>query len=296
MGKIIFLGTTCMKPTKERNHSGVLLQSGKEQILFDCGEGIQRQMKIAGLKLSKITRICITHWHGDHSFGLPGLLSTMGADEISHAVHIYGPKGTKKHIEFMFKAFASIGVTEYVVHEVQEGIIYQNDEFILMAELLNHGMPCVGFSFIQKDRNRIDVKKAKKLGLEGPILGELQQGNDIKFKGENIKFEDVTYPVKGKKISYIVDTMPCQGAEDLAKNADIAIIESTFHSDEKENARKFYHMTSLDAGKLAQECNVSKLILTHPSTRYKTVTHLIEEAQQYHDDITFAEDFMTFQF
>jgi ribonuclease Z len=297
MGQIVFLGTTSMRPTKERNHSGITLHYKEENILFDCGEGIQRQMRIAGIKPSKITRVCISHWHGDHCFGLPGLMSTMGADQFAKTLHIYGPNGTTKYIDFMLKSFASIGIIDFEVHEIkQSGIIYENDEIELIAQKLKHSQPCYGYSFRQKDRRRINVAKIKELGLSGPILGKLQNGQNIMHKGEKILFSDVTYPVKGKKISYIADTRPCQGAINLAQDADIMICESTFHSDEMSNAKQHFHMTSKETATLAEQNNAKKLILTHISTRYKSPSSLLEEAQQIHNDVIFAKDFMKVNF
>ncbi len=297
MGIITFLGTTCMKPTKERNHSGILLTAKEENILFDCGEGIQRQMRIAGLKPSKVTRVCITHWHGDHCFGLPGLMSTMGADQFVKKLHIYGPKGTKQYMKYMLRSFASIGMVDFEVHEItKEGVIFESKDFKLEAHKLKHSQPCLGYAFFEQNKRRIKVAQAKKLGLSGPILGKLQNGQNVIFKGKKILSKDVTYTVPGKKVAYIADTRPCQGASDLAKDATVLICESTFHSDEKKNAIKHSHMTALEVGKLASDANVKKLILTHISPRYKTTSAHVEEAQQFCDDVTFAEDFMKVSF
>ena len=285
-----------MKPTKDRNHSGILLTYNKENILFDCGEGTQRQMKIAGIKPSKINRICISHWHGDHTLGLPGLMSTMGSETTSHKLQIYGPPGTKKYIEYMLKAFYSVGIVEFEVHEVKKGTIYENDNFMLIAEPLKHNISCIGYSFIEKDKFKIKVAKTNKLGIKGPILGELQKGKDIVHEGEKILAKDVTTLVKGKKISYVADTRPCQGIVNLAKNADIVIIECTYHSDEKNKAEEYSHMTAQESAQMTAEAEAKMLILTHPSSRYKTTSSLVEEAQIYHNNVFFAEDFMKFDF
>jgi len=194
MAEITFLGTGCMQPTKTRNHAGVLLSYKKENILFDCGEGIQRQMRIAGVKPAKITRLCITHWHGDHVFGIPGLLSSMGADRMSQeeeqVLHIYGPKGSKVYLNNMMKSFAAKDIIPYEVHEVSSGKVYEGEDFVLEVQKLEHSVPCVGYSFQEKDKLRIDVAKAKKLGLEGPILGKLQQGKNVVVKEKKIKAKE----------------------------------------------------------------------------------------------------------
>ena len=296
MAEIIFLGTGCMQPTKIRNHAGVLLSYKKENILFDCGEGIQRQMRIAGVKPAKITRLCITHWHGDHVLGIPGLLSTMGADrsgqEEEQILHIYGPKGTKTYLTNMFKGFAAKDIISYEVHEVSAGKAYEGEDFVLEAQKLEHSIPCIGYSFKEKDKLRIDVVKAKNLGLEGPVLGKLQQGKDVTIKGKKIKAKEVTYATLGKKISYVTDTIPCKGADLLAKDADLLICEGTHLDEIREKTEKSRHMTVRQAALVASENNVQKLVLTHISQRYKMPSEIIEEARTYFDNSVVAEDFM----
>ena len=296
MAEIIFLGTGCMQPTKTRNHAGVLLSYKKENILFDCGEGIQRQMRIAGVKPAKITRLCITHWHGDHVFGIPGLLSSMGADrtgqEEEQVLHIYGPKGSKVYLTNMIKSFAAKDIIPFEVHEVSVGKVYEGDDFILEVQKLEHSVPCVGYSFREKDKLRIDVAKAKKLGLEGPVLGKLQLGEDVTVKGKKIKAKDVTYSTMGKKISYVTDTVPCKGADLLAKNADLLICEGTHLDEIREKSEKSRHMTVKQAALIASENNVQKLVITHISQRYKMSSEIIEEARTYFNNSVVAEDFM----
>ena len=231
MTEIIFLGTSSMVPTKERNQSALLINYNTHGILVDCGEGTQRQLKMANIPLTKITKILITHWHGDHTLGLPGLIQSLGASEYSKKLEIYGPKGTKKHIEHMFLAFVADRRIDMEVYEIKKGKFFENQEFILEAYGLEHGIETIGYNFLEKDRRRINIVKVKKIGIpEGPILGKLQEGKDVMFKGEKIKSDDVTKIVKGKKISIISDTLLCDNCYKLAKNADLLICESTYSS------------------------------------------------------------------
>jgi ribonuclease Z len=292
MIEITFLGTGCMQPTKLRNHSGILLNYKKENILLDCGEGIQRQMRVAGIKPAKITKICISHWHGDHVFGLPGLMSSMGADKPDSKIKIYGPPGTKPYLTNMFKSFAAKDIIEHEIHEITKGKMFENDDFILEAQELKHSVKCIGFSFIEKDRRRIKLAKANKLGLNGPILGKLQQGKDVTVDGKKIKSNEVTYIVPGKKISYIADTVPCKGAENLAKDCDLLISEGTHLDDIKEKTEKYMHLTVKQAALIASENNVKKLIITHISQRYKEPSEILAEAKTYFNEVRVAEDFM----
>jgi len=292
MIKITFLGTSCMQPTKTRNHSGFLLSYKNENILFDCGEGIQRQMRLAGIKPAKVTKLLISHWHGDHVFGIPGLLSSMGADQYAKKLQIYGPKGTKKYLGHLLKSFAAKGIIDHEIKEVSSGLFYENDDFKLEAQPLKHSVKCVGFSFKEKDRLRIKVAQANKLGLKGPILGKLQLGKNVLFKDKKIDFEDVTYLVKGKKISYIADTAICQGANKLAREVDLLISEGTHLSDIKEKTEKYMHLTVKEAALIASENNAKKLVITHISPRYKSDAEIVEEARTYFDETIVAEDFM----
>ncbi len=291
--ELTFLGTGCMQPTKTRNHAGVLLQHTKEFILFDCGEAIQRQMRVAGVKPAKITRLCISHWHGDHVFGIPGLMSSMGADQFAKKLHIYGPKGTKKYFEHMFKFFAAKDIIEYEVHEVSSGVFFENDDFTLSAESLEHSVPCVGFKLQEKPKRKIDMKQAKKFGLsEGIELGKLQQGKSVVVNGKTISPDDVSTVVEGKSVAYVTDTQDCDGARKLAENTDVLILEGTLLDNLKKNAIKTKHLTVKQAALIASESGVDKLIITHISQRYKSDSEIIEEAQSYFPNSVVAHDFM----
>lgn len=292
MVNIIFLGTSCMQPTKARNHSGFLLSYKDENILFDCGEGIQRQMRMAGIKPAKVTRLLISHWHGDHVFGIPGLMSALGADQFAKKLHIYGPKGTKNYLKHLFQSFAVKGIIDYDVKEVSSGVFFETEDFQLEARPLKHSTPCVGYSFIEKDRFRIKTEIAAKLGLAGPILGKLQQGQDVVIEGKKIRAKTVTYAVKGKKISYIADTALCEGANKLAKDADLLISEGTHLSEIEQKSEKYMHLTVKEAALIASRSNAAKLIITHISPRYKSIAEITEEARTYFDNSIIAEDFM----
>ncbi|MBI4983521.1 ribonuclease Z [Candidatus Woesearchaeota archaeon] len=281
-----------MQPTKKRNHPSFLLRYSSENILFDCGEGTQRQIRIAGLKPAKITRLLISHWHGDHVFGIPGLLSSMGVDQYGQKLHIYGPKGSKKYLDHLLHSFAANAIIELDVHEVEAGIFFENENFRLEAQPLKHSSTCIGFSFVEKDKLRINISRATKLGLkEGPVLGKLQQGQDVVFKGKKITSKEVTDVVKGKKISYVADTVPCEGANKLAQNADLLISEGTHLSDLQDKSEKFMHLTVKNAALIASENNAKKLIITHISPRYKSTADIVTEARTYFDNTIVAEDF-----
>ncbi len=292
--EIIFLGTSAMIPTKERNHSGILINHKNESLLFDCGEGIQRQMKTIKVDINRIKKICISHWHGDHVLGLPGLIQTMAAQNYTDVLQIYGPKGSKKYFENMLNGFAFDSKRMKInVNEVKDGIFYTGDEFSLEAAELDHSILTYGYAFKENDKRKIKLAEVKKLGIpEGPLLGKIQNGESIVFNGKKINADDVSYVVPGKKITYIADTIPCKNAVKLSSNADILICEATHMSGIEDKTEEYKHMTSKQAAQIANEANARKLVLNHFSQRYKTTADLEREAKDIFPNTVAAFDFM----
>jgi ribonuclease Z len=291
--EILFLGTSSMVPTKERNQSSILISYGSEGILVDCGEGTQRQLKIAGVKLSKITKILISHWHGDHVFGLPGLIQSMGASGYENTLKIYGPKGTKKIMEKMFDVFVCDRRINLEVEDVKSGKFFENDEVVLESELLEHNIETLGYNIIEKDRRKINLDYVKKLGIpEGPLLGKLQDGKSITWQDKKVDVEKATNTIKGKKITVISDTVPCKGADLLAKDSDLLICEATYASNLEEKGMEYGHMTAKQAAQLAGRSNAKQLVLTHFSARYKSSHELEEDARDYFDNVICGKDFL----
>ncbi len=291
--EVTFLGTSGMIPTKERNHVGTFISYGSEGILIDCGEGMQRQMKLAGLKVTKITKILISHWHGDHILGLPGLIQTLGASEYNKTLEIYGPVDTKKRINDMFNVFVFDKNLQIKIIEIKQKKIYDGKDFLLEAYELKHGIKTFGFNFIEKDHRRINIRKTRSLGIpEGPLLGKLQDNKPITFKGKKISPKDTTYIVKGKKISVITDTVICKNCYELAKDADLLICEATYTSDLEEKAQEYKHLTSTQAAQIASMSNAKKLILTHISARYKSSKEMEDDAKSIFPNVKVAYDFM----
>lgn len=282
-----------MVPTKERNQSGVLISHGPEGILIDCGEGIQRQLKIAGIKLTKITKILVSHWHGDHVLGLPGLIQSMSAAGYEKILNIYGPVGTKRFMKKLFEVFIFDRRIKIEVNEVKKGKFFENDEFILEVQPLKHNVETLGYSLIEKDKRKINLKFIKKIKIpEGPLLGKLQDGKSIIWKGRKVDVKKATNIVKGEKITVISDSVPCTGAEILAKNANLLICEATYSSELKNKGEKYWHMTAEQAAELAKRADVEKLVLTHFSARYKESEVLRKDAKKRFSNVVCADDFM----
>jgi ribonuclease Z len=295
--EIIILGTSCMVPTKDRNVQGIYVEYKGEGILFDCGEGTQRQMNIAGINRNKVRKIFLTHWHGDHVSGLVGLLQTISNSEIRQKVVIFGPRETRERIAHLMKSVSfEENRMDLEIREVNpSGVekIYDGEDYFIQAAYLDHKIPCLGYSLVEKDKRKINMAKAKKLGLrEGPLIGKLQAGQSVSFKGQTITADEVSHIQKGKKLSIILDTLPCKNAYELAAEADILIAESAYTSDMEEKSLEYKHMTTKQAALIATTANVKKLIITHFSQRYKTNKELEEDIKTFFPESQAAFDFM----
>ncbi len=282
-----------MVPTKDRNHTGVLISHKNERILVDCGEGIQRQLKIVGEKLSKISMILVSHLHGDHILGIPGLIQSMSAGGYEKTLRIYGPPGTKRFMKKLFEVFAFDNKMKIEVSEIKKGKFFENSDFVLEARQLKHNIETLGYSLIEKDKRKINLKFTRKLKIpQGPLLGKLQDGKSIKWKGKKVDVNKATFKIKGKKVTIISDTVPCNGADLLAKLSDLLVCEATYTSDLEEKGKRYGHMTAKQAAKLAKKGKAVKLILTHFSARYKDVNELRNDAKAHFKNVLCAKDFM----
>ena len=292
---ITFLGTGQAIPTARRNHTAILLNYKSETILVDCGEGTQRQFRKAGINPCKLTKILITHWHGDHVLGLPGLLQTLALNGYNKTLQIYVPKNTRHYLELIFRLFVFVGKIKYKIEEV-EGKFFENDDFILEAAKMEHGTPCLAFSFIEKEKIRINKSKLEKMKIKGKIVSELAEGKDIEWKGKKIKASELTYKEEGKKITFILDTKINENCYKIAKDSDLLISDSTFmeNSENGKNlAEEYKHLTAKQAGEIAKKSNSKKLILAHLSQRYENrEKEILAEARKVFKNTEIAEDLM----
>jgi len=279
---LTFLGTSDAIPSAKRNHPAVLLTYNGENILVDCGEGTQRQFRKAHLNPCKVTRILITHWHGDHVLGLPGLLSTLSLTGYNKTLYIYGPKGTKTFVQEMLRAFAFKKNYEIKTEEVSSGKFFQGKDFYLEVKPMTHGIPANAYNFVKEGGLRIDKNKLKKSKLPlGPMLQELKKGKDVKYEGKKFKAKDLTYKDNDKKISFVMDTIYNDKIASFVKNADILVGESTFSNEDEDKAREHKHLTSGQLAKIAKNGKVGKLILTHISSRYENnLKFILDQAKK----------------
>ena len=300
--KLIFFGTGTAFPTPERNHSGTYIDIGPEALLFDCGEGTQRQMAAAKISPAKIQKIFITHWHGDHVLGLAGLLQSMQMSNRPHELHIYGPEETRHRFELMRKAFG-IGLSfKYIITEIKATTkpkkIIDEFDYEIWAVKTIHPIPCLAFKYVKKPLRRINIGYVEKFGIRtpNPILRKLADGKNIKWEGKLIRVKDATYIKPGIKISYIIDSAYSKHLSTFAKESDILICESTFGAELQDAAALKGHMTTKDAAMIANEAKVKELIITHISQRYKDPSILLKEAKSVFANTKIAHDLMEIKF
>ena len=295
--QLTFLGTSSAVPTVSRNHTALWLKYKDENILIDCGEGTQRQIRKAKINPCKITRMLITHLHGDHVFGIPGLFQTLNLNNYNKTLEIYGPKTIKEFIKNIFKTFIA---TKFIkiktnVNEINSEKVFETKDFKITSLPLQHGTATLGYVFQEKDKLRINKQKLeavlKKIKInheERKKLSQLTLAKNIKINNKVLNYKNLTYSEKGRKIAIILDTKFCANAFKLAKDSDIAIIEAT--TMEK---TKYLHLTAEEAAKIAKQSKAKELILTHISQRYEFKEKELEaDAKKIFPNTKVAKDFM----
>lgn len=297
--EIIFLGTSSAVHSKERNHPSIALKAFGDVMLFDCGEGAQRQMLHTKVSPMKISKIFISHFHGDHILGLPGLLQSLGLQDRKEKMTIYGPRGLNKVRDAIY-SFGYCKI-DYPVEFIEIGseTVEETDEYIIRSQMVRHNVPSLAYSIEEKKKPRFLREKAIELGVPvGPAFGRLHNGEEIEVNGKIIKPEQVLgEPRKGIKITYSGDTRPCEEMIEFAKDSTILIHESTFSVQDEENAEEHGHSTAADAAFIAKQSNSSELILTHISTRYNGDFSkiLLKEAKEIFENTKIANDFMNME-
>lgn len=299
-----FLGTGAGMPSKTRNTSALLLNltaEGRGYWLFDCGEATQHQILHTSLKPRKIEKIFITHLHGDHLFGLPGLISSRSFLGGNEPLHIYGPRGLKEWL------FSTLNMTNthlnypLEIHEItEEGLVIEEPDFTVSVRSLQHVIPCFGYRIEQKPLpGKLLIEKAIEIGVpKGPLLKELKEGNDVTLPdGRVILSELVTGPPQpGFVVAILGDTKYCQAAVDLSKNADIIVHEATFDNETGTLAQEYGHSTIGDAATVAKQADAKALIANHISARFlpSDLAQLKKQGQAIFEPLYIAEDFLCY--
>ncbi|OYT35407.1 MAG: ribonuclease Z [Candidatus Aenigmarchaeota archaeon ex4484_52] len=297
MIKLIFLGTSSGIPTKKRNLPSIFVMYKKDRMLFDCGEGTQRQLMIKKLKFVKISKIFITHWHADHFSGLIGLIQSMELEGRKEPLYIFGPVHTKKFTE----QFISVGYFarrfDILVKEMKNEDVVDFGNYIIQSFEVKHRIPAIGYIFQEKKRINIDTKKLAKYNInKGPLIGKLKRNGFIEKDNTLIKLEDVSIAKNGRKIVYTGDTKYFPELEKYAEKADIFICDATFDDEYSKKAYIYGHCCASIAAKIAKAVNVKKLYLTHISRRYseenKTDKIIQNQARQIFKKSYLARDLL----
>ncbi len=292
--EITFLGTSSAVHSYKRSHASIALKAFGETILFDCGEGTQRQLIYTNISPMKISNIFITHYHGDHILGVPGLLQTMNFMGRENKLHIYGPKG----LDNLQKAISHLGFPNFDFPiewiEIDNGTIIENEEYVIKAQRVKHNTPTLAYSVEELKKPRFQRQKAIDLGVPvGPDFGKLHNGIPVEVNGKTIRPEQVLGPPrKGVKITYSGDTRPCEELIEFARDSTILIHEATYKVEDTDKAEEHAHSTSADAARTALYSNSKELILTHISARYNDVDNLLDEAKKIFKNTKIAEDLM----
>ena len=304
--EITFLGTSSGVPTRSRNVSSIALRLPQraEVWLFDCGEGTQHQLLRSDVKVSQITRIFITHMHGDHIYGLMGLLASCGLAGNAQTIEIFGPPDLADYLKACAR-YSHLKLSNRVrVYGVSPGILYEDEGFTVSFGLLKHRIPAFGYRIAEKDRpGRFNVDQAIALGIPpGPIYGQLKQGKTVTLSdGRRIRGKELCGEKEiGRKVVYCTDTVFCEGAIDLAQDADVLIHEATFAHQDAQLAFDRLHSTSTMAAQVALGAGVKQLIMTHFSPRYAPgndlqLGDLLDEARAIFPNTILSRDFMTYE-
>jgi len=292
--QLVFLGTSSAAPTVERGLSSIALMREGELLLFDAGEGMQRNFIKAGLGMNRKMKVFISHMHADHCVGLLGLLQTMSLQEREKSIDVYGEARVKEFLQENMRII-NFGLTfEVNVHVIKkEGVAVKEDEYQITCCEAMHSVPSLAFCLEEFDRpGAFDIKQAKKLGIpEGELYGKLQRGQDIVHGGKKIKSSQVVGPPrKGRKVGISGDTRPTDKLAKFFKGCDVLVFESTYGRDKQQKAIENWHSTAAEAARVAKKAGAGKLFLTHFSARYDETSLLVKEASAIHPDVEAAED------
>ena len=289
--RFIALGTASQVPTRERNHNGYFLRWDAEGFLFDPGEGTQRQMIFADVSASNITKIFITHFHGDHCLGLAGVLQRISLDRVPHTVRVFYPASGEKYIENLTNASIYYNAAKIErVPIIAEGIIFRGQDYVIESYQLDHTAESWGYRIIENDSISLLPEKLQEFGICGPKIGQLKIEGSVEIGGKTISVEDCGIKKRGQSFAFVMDTRLCKNAYRLAEEVDLLVCESTYLSTETTEAGANGHLTSKQAAAIANEANADLLVLTHFSQRYQNTQDFLMEAQTIHQNTVAVKD------
>ena len=297
-----FLGTSSAFPTAKRNHPSVYLMINGERMLFDCGEGTQRQIRKAGLSPS-VDYIFITHWHGDHSLGLGGIIQSLNMMKSNKELQIFGPSGTEqgiKNILMTYKFYNQLAIKTKSLNALTEKMILERDNYSVSAINVEHSVKCLAYKIKEKDVRNILVEKLAAKGIKpGKFLSKLKEGKDVVYNGIKLKYKELTYLKKGKSLAYVTDLRYSRKVISFIKGVDTLIIESTF-GEEFQKSYDFFHLNIKEAMLLAKSSGAKEVYFVHTSQRYENDDSMVKSATAIYSKMkcsfrySFPDDFDRF--
>jgi ribonuclease Z len=294
---LTILGCSSQQPTRKRNHGAYLVRWNNEGLLFDPGEGTQRQFIHANVAPPTVTRIFVSHFHGDHCLGLGSMLMRLNLDKVTHPIHVYYPASGKKYFDRLRYGTIYHEMINVVEHPVAEaGLVMDDGKFRIEATFLKHGVPNIGWRITEPNTRKFDAAKLAEAGVRGLLVRQLQREGSITIDGREITLDEVSWIRQGDSLAVVIDTRLCPEAVQIAQGARLLLCESTYLETEADLAHRYFHLTAKQAAEIAKEAEVKELILTHYSARYLNAQDFAEEARTVFPNSHAAEDLRVFPF
>ncbi len=290
--ELVVLGTASQVPTRTRNQNGYLLLWDGEGFLFDPGEGTQRQMSHAGVTATQLTRLCITHFHGDHCLGVPGVVQRLSLDQVEHDVRAHYPASGAEYFARLRQASAFHSRTEIAEEPIAaDGVVAEGRFGTLLASKLDHPVEAYGYRLVEPDGRRMLPERLDHYGISGPDVGRLIDDGHIDTGRRVVTVDEVSEIRRGQRFAFIMDTRLCDAVYALADGVDLLVIEATFLDADADHASAYAHLTAAQAARVAAESGVRRVVLTHFSQRYDDLTPFAHEAaNHFGGDIVIAQD------
>ena len=292
--EFVALGTSSQVPTRYRNHNGYLLRWDGAGFLFDPGEGTQRQFIMAEVAVPEVSRIFVTHFHGDHSLGLAGIVQRLNLDRVPQPIEVFYPASGEKYYRRLISSTIYHRTIELIPRPISTkgGVVAEDETFTIEAWPLKHSVDTYGYRIKEHDSVRFDKDKLAQSGARGPQVGQLQREGRVELAdGAVVTLEDVTVPKRGAAFAFVMDTRPCPGALQLVRDADMAVIESTYLDEHKLLARDHKHLTAREAATIAKEGGArGTLVLTHFSQRYPSTKPFVAQAKEVYPRVKALRD------
>jgi ribonuclease Z len=289
--RFIALGTASQVPTRERNHNGYFLRWDAEGFLFDPGEGTQRQMIFADVTASQITKIFITHFHGDHCLGLAGVVQRLSLDRVPQTVRIFYPASGEKYLDNLTNSSIYYNTAQIErVPVAEEGVIFRGADYVIESFRLEHSAESWGYRIKENDSVTLLTEKLEEFGIRGRDAGKLKTEGKLEINGKIVSVAEVSIEKRGQSFAFVMDTRLCVNAFRLAKNVDLLVCESTYLRTETAEAISHGHLTAAQAARIAADSNAGLLVLTHFSQRYQNIRDFLIEAQEIHPNSVAVRD------